>query len=36
MFEYNMSRVENIYSRNKENILYLVSLEEISALSTVI
>ena len=31
MFEYNMSRVESIYSRNKENILYLVFLEHISA-----
>ena len=31
MLEYNMSRVENIYSRNKENILYLVFLEQISA-----
>lgn len=31
MFEYNMSRVESIYSRNKENILYLVFLEQISA-----
>jgi hypothetical protein len=31
MFEYNMSRVESIYSRNKENILYLVILEQIPA-----
>jgi hypothetical protein len=31
MFEYNMSRLESIYSRNKENILYLVFLEQLSA-----
>ena len=31
MFEYNMARVESIYSRNKENILFLVFLEQISA-----
>ena len=31
MFEYNMSRVENIYFRNKENILCLVFLEQIPA-----
>jgi hypothetical protein len=31
MFEYNMSRVESIYSRNKESILYLVFLEQIPA-----
>ena len=31
MFEYNMARVESIYARNTENILFLVFLEEISA-----
>jgi hypothetical protein len=31
MFEYSMSRLESIYSRNKENILYLVFLEQLSA-----
>lgn len=31
MFEYNMARIESIYSRNKENILFLVFLEELSS-----
>ncbi|XP_052099451.1 toll-like receptor 4 [Mytilus californianus] len=30
MFEYNMARVESIYSRNKENILFLVFLQQMS------
>ncbi|CAG2226548.1 unnamed protein product [Mytilus edulis] len=30
MFEYNMAKVESIYSRNKENILFLVFLEQMS------
>ncbi|VDI83979.1 Hypothetical predicted protein [Mytilus galloprovincialis] len=30
MFEYNMAKVESIYSRNKENILFLVFLEKMS------
>ncbi|XP_052076849.1 toll-like receptor 4 [Mytilus californianus] len=30
MFEYNMAKVETIYSRNKENILFLVFLEQMS------
>ncbi|XP_076117679.1 toll-like receptor 4 [Mytilus galloprovincialis] len=31
MFEYNMAKVESIYSRNKENILFLVFLEQMTA-----
>ncbi|CAG2244774.1 Toll-like receptor 4 [Mytilus edulis] len=30
MFEYNMAKVESIYSRNKENILFLVFLEQMA------
>ncbi|CAC5389722.1 Toll-like receptor 4 [Mytilus coruscus] len=30
MFEYNMAKMESIYSRNKENILFLVFLEQMS------
>ncbi|XP_071137904.1 toll-like receptor 4 [Mytilus edulis] len=30
MFEYNMARVESIYSRNKEHILFLVFLQQMS------
>lgn len=29
MFEFNMARMESIYSRNSENILYLIFLEQI-------
>ncbi|XP_063432699.1 toll-like receptor 4 [Mytilus trossulus] len=29
MFEYNMARMESIYSRDKENILFLIFLEQI-------
>ena len=29
MFEYNMARMESIYARNKENIIFLIFLEQI-------